>query len=235
MISIGATPAPIGRSSGVVYTERVKNKRVIKPIVYGNKAILLQQKNKDNHTHRWTLWVRAYDQEEDLGLYIRKVQFRLHESYPNSVRIVEKPPFEITETGWGEFDAQIKMYFVDVNEKPVTAFHYIRLHQPLVTLKNGTTMVLKEHYDEIVFNEPTEPMYAALMNFHSYKKSPSFEHARHQLKELLDSQNKEIIGEIEDLKRSLKDACDLLQKYRQEKAEDAKEQQQNESQRTVNS
>uniref|UniRef100_A0A183C0E3 Protein AF-9 homolog n=1 Tax=Globodera pallida TaxID=36090 RepID=A0A183C0E3_GLOPA len=91
---------PIGRSGGAVYTERVKNKRIVKPI-------------------RITpIDGRAYDPEEDLGHYIRKVQFRLHESYPNNVRIVERPPFEITETGWGEFDAQMKMYFVDVNEKP---------------------------------------------------------------------------------------------------------------------
>uniref|UniRef100_A0A914HED2 Protein AF-9 homolog n=1 Tax=Globodera rostochiensis TaxID=31243 RepID=A0A914HED2_GLORO len=201
--------------------------------LYGNKAVLLQLKNKENHTHRWTLYVRAYDPEEDLGHYIRKVQFRLHESYPNNVRIVERPPFEITETGWGEFDAQMKMYFVDVNEKPVTAFHYIRLHHPLVTLKNGSTMVLKEHYDEIVFNEPTEPMYGALMKFHSYKKSPSFEQARHHLRELLDSQNKEIVGEIEDLKRSLKDACELMQKYRQERSEGARGEQPDEGQQSA--
>lgn len=33
--------------------------------------------------------------------------------------VVEKPPYEVTETGWGEFEVQIRIYFVDVNEKPV--------------------------------------------------------------------------------------------------------------------
>jgi len=49
-------------------------------------------------------------------------------------------------------------------------FHYLRLHQPLIELKNGQKMVLKELYDEIIFNEPTEPMYRALMKHPNHKK-----------------------------------------------------------------
>jgi YEATS domain-containing protein 4 len=42
---------------------------------------------------------------------------------------VDKPPFEVTETGWGEFDIQIKIFFVpEANEKPVTFFHHLKLH-----------------------------------------------------------------------------------------------------------
>ncbi|CAK5055883.1 unnamed protein product [Meloidogyne enterolobii] len=113
-------------SGGVVYTERVRNKRVIKPLIYGNYAVIFPQKNSKGHTHKWTIFIRPYDRDEDLSIYIRKVQFRLHESYPNNVRIVEKAPFELSETGWGEFDIQIKLYFTDVNEKPVCRFlHFI--------------------------------------------------------------------------------------------------------------
>ena len=33
-----------------------------------------------------------------------------------------KPPYEVSETGWGEFEIIIKIYFVDPTERPVS--HY---------------------------------------------------------------------------------------------------------------
>ncbi|VDK49655.1 unnamed protein product [Gongylonema pulchrum] len=88
------------------------------------------------------------------------------------IPVVEKPPYEVTETGWGEFEVQIRIFFVDVNEKPVTAFHYLRLFQPQVTLPNGKTMVAAEYYDEIVFQEPTIPMYKILSSQEGRKLEP---------------------------------------------------------------
>lgn len=35
--------------------------------------------------------------------------------------VVTKPPYEITETGWGEFEIIIKIFFIDPNERPVRA------------------------------------------------------------------------------------------------------------------
>ena len=34
--------------------------------------------------------------------------------------VVTKPPYEITETGWGEFEIIIKIFFIDPNERPVS-------------------------------------------------------------------------------------------------------------------
>ena len=34
--------------------------------------------------------------------------------------VVSKPPYEIQETGWGEFEIIIKIFFVDPNERPVS-------------------------------------------------------------------------------------------------------------------
>ena len=82
-----------------------------------------------------------------MSVYVRKVQFKLHESYPNPVRstshpvfvlwfyvvminvhsinceptVLTKPPYEINETGWGEFEVVIKIYFMDSSEKPVSS------------------------------------------------------------------------------------------------------------------
>lgn len=36
------------------------------------------------------------------------------------MRTVLEPPFEITETGWGEFELTIRIYFQDSSERPVT-------------------------------------------------------------------------------------------------------------------
>ena len=34
--------------------------------------------------------------------------------------VVLKPPYEVTETGWGEFEVIIKIYFNDPTERPVS-------------------------------------------------------------------------------------------------------------------
>lgn len=40
--------------------------------------------------------------------------------YSFSFSVVTKPPYEITETGWGEFEIIIKIFFIDPNERPVS-------------------------------------------------------------------------------------------------------------------
>jgi YEATS domain-containing protein 4 len=41
----------------------------------------------------------------------------------------DKAPFQVTETGWGEFDVQIKILFVaESGEKPITTYHRLKLH-----------------------------------------------------------------------------------------------------------
>lgn len=45
------------------------------------------------------------------------------------VSAIERPPFEVTETGWGEFDIIIKIFFVpEAAEKPLTFTHHLKLH-----------------------------------------------------------------------------------------------------------
>jgi hypothetical protein len=42
---------------------------------------------------------------------------------------VDKAPFQVTETGWGEFPLQIKLTFVsEAQEKPLTIVHQLKLH-----------------------------------------------------------------------------------------------------------
>lgn len=72
-------------------------------------------------------------ENEDMSNYVKKVHFKLHESYANPNRIVTKPPYEITETGWGEFEIVIKIYFHDSNERPVYIFVFETVYFVYVT------------------------------------------------------------------------------------------------------
>ena len=93
---------------------------ILKPIIYGNVAKYFGKKREeDGHTHQWTVYVRPYD-NEDMSAYIKKINFKLHDSYANQNRVITKPPYEVTETGWGEFEIVIKIYFQDPNERPVS-------------------------------------------------------------------------------------------------------------------
>lgn len=94
----------------------------MKSIVYGSIAKDIKyQKREDGHTHKWCVYVRPY-LDEDMSKWVKKIRFKLHESYDIPTRIVETPPFEITETGWGEFEFTIKIFFVDPNERTVSMY-----------------------------------------------------------------------------------------------------------------
>ncbi|PWZ03129.1 protein AF-9 [Testicularia cyperi] len=86
-----------------------------------------------------TISTRGRDQEhdyhkmvggkDDISHFIKRVQFKLHDTYAQPTRNIDKPPFSVTETGWGEFEIQIKIFFVpEANEKPITLFHHLKLH-----------------------------------------------------------------------------------------------------------
>ncbi|KAI8084395.1 yeats-domain-containing protein [Gilbertella persicaria] len=146
-------------------TKRIKGISVSRPFYYGSIAYSLNGKkaSEAEHTHRWTVMVKGLN-NEDLSYYIKKVVFKLHETYPNPLRTVEHPPFEVSETGWGEFEIMIKIHFhAAASEKPVVLYHHLRLH-PYEDDLNGQSWpkdkpVMSLLYDELVFNEPTEALY----------------------------------------------------------------------------
>ena len=111
--------------------------------------------------HEWKCLSKQFI---SLCRYVKKVQFRLHDSYANCNRIVSKPPYEVSETGWGEFEVQIKIHFHDAAaEKPVTIYHVLKLFhsqtgdsQPTSSaMVQGRKTVVSEYYDEIVFQVHT--------------------------------------------------------------------------------
>ncbi|VFQ99866.1 unnamed protein product [Cuscuta campestris] len=137
--------------------KRLNDAEVYVPIVYGTIAFWLGKKATETQSHKWTVYVRGAT-NEGLGVVIKRVEFQLHPSFNNPVRVVESPPFELSECGWGEFEIGISLFFHnDVSEKKLHLFHHLKLYSeaepgPVSTKKP----VVVEKYDEIVFPEPSE-------------------------------------------------------------------------------
>lgn len=55
-------------------------------LVYGSIATPIKKPDSD-HTHKWTVYVRGFH-EENISSYIKRVVFRLHDSFPNPSRCV---------------------------------------------------------------------------------------------------------------------------------------------------
>jgi YEATS domain-containing protein 4 len=139
-------------------------------LVYGSEAQLFDPAKRpanipEDHTHQWRVFVKGVN-DEDISYWLKKVQFKLHETYAQSVRTIESPPFEVTETGWGEFEIQIKLYFVpESTEKPQTLWHSLKLHHyglDAEERKARREVVISQNYEEVMFNEPVEPFYDLL-------------------------------------------------------------------------
>lgn len=52
---------------------------ISRAIVYGSIATPIK-KPENEHTHKWTVYVRGFN-NEDISYYIRRVTFKLHESF----------------------------------------------------------------------------------------------------------------------------------------------------------
>lgn len=146
-------------------TKKIKDLEICVPIAYGTMSFWLGRKATETQSHMWTVCVRGA-QNEDLGVVIKKVVFQLHPSFTNARRVVDSPPFELTERGWGEFEIAISIFFHDdVSDKQLDLFHHLKLyseveHGPLSTKKP----VIVESYDEIVFPNPSEKFLARVHN-----------------------------------------------------------------------
>lgn len=119
-------------------------------IVYGSLATPIKKPDTD-HTHKWTVYVRPFNEKEDMSKYVKRVTFKLHDSFAQPLRQIDEAPWEVNETGWGEFTIQIKLSFHDPNQRPITLNHQLRLYPPedMGQLKTSKP-VLSEFYDEIV-------------------------------------------------------------------------------------
>ncbi|KAG8531307.1 uncharacterized protein KY384_002935 [Bacidia gigantensis] len=196
-------------------SKRVKSSQIHRPFIYGSIATpfdpsLPRPANLPaEHTHRWTVFLRPLTPDHDITHWLKKVQFKLHETYANSSRMIESAyqpfatastptsaggagrgdagaaaalaavgskwgegpggggqSFEVSETGWGEFEVQLKLYFVpEANEKAATLWHALKLHPygpRAEEMKEKRESVISVCYEEVVFTEPVEGFFDVL-------------------------------------------------------------------------
>ncbi len=164
-----APPSNVGK--------RVKGIQIFRPFIFGTTARPFDEKTNpkpagvpDDHTHSWEVFMKGVD-DTDITHWLRRVQFKLHESIPNHIRMIDGEPgkpFAVKETGWGEFEITIRLYYVaESGEKAQTLYHHLHLHP------YGRTDAEKEEmrrsgevrawtYEEQIFNEPYETFYEVL-------------------------------------------------------------------------
>lgn len=72
--------------------KRVKLTQVRRPFIVGSTAVPFNETTNpkpagvpDTHTHSWRVFVKGVD-DTDITYWVRRVQFKLHESIPNYVR-----------------------------------------------------------------------------------------------------------------------------------------------------
>lgn len=154
-------------------SKRLPNTTASLPIVYGSIAFYLGKKADELQTHEWTLFLRGPNQLEDHlnSLVISKVVFQLHPSFAQPTRELTEPPYEVTERGWGEFEAQIRIHWKDPSEQTTIVNHTIKLYPQGSPPTSGTAKndsqstekpVVAETYDEVVFTDPTESFFRSL-------------------------------------------------------------------------
>ena len=121
-------------------------------IIVGNVSKYLvtdTRKENDKSTHKWMVYVRGPAEEPDISHYIKSVWFFLHPSYiPNDIVQVNKPPFQITRRGWGEFPVRVQLHFKDGRTKRCDIIHNLKLDKTytgLQTLGAETVVNLELH------------------------------------------------------------------------------------------
>ncbi|XP_078448358.1 transcription initiation factor TFIID subunit 14b-like isoform X2 [Wolffia australiana] len=145
--------------------KRLKDMEVSIPIVYGTMSFWLGKKATEYNSHKWTVYVRGAT-NEDLSLVIKRAVFQLHPSFDNPKRVVESAPFEVSESGWGEFEIAISLFFHnDVCDRQLDLYHQLKLYPEEESGPQSTKKpVVVETYDEIVFSDPLESFFARIQN-----------------------------------------------------------------------
>ncbi|CAH0717038.1 unnamed protein product, partial [Brenthis ino] len=107
---------------------RNKKKHRYRIIIGNTSKYAPPASRQDRSTHKWLLYVRA-PPPRDASRVLRAVHVQLHRSYaPHHAVYIDKPPFQVSRRGWGEFPARVTLHFTlpDIN-RPATVTHTIKL------------------------------------------------------------------------------------------------------------
>lgn len=154
-------------------SKRVRGTQVYRHFIIGNTACNLPSPGypdppPDGHTKGWKVYVRPLPNGPDMGSWLKKVQFKLHHTYTDASRTIEAPgPYEVMETGYGEFAVEIRLYFAqESGEKAVYREHYLILapygSEEQRKMQEDQNLVVAERLETIEFNEPTGDFFRSL-------------------------------------------------------------------------
>lgn len=153
-------------------SKRMKGVRISRNFIIGNTCVQLPHKDfpdpPEGHSKGWKVYVRPLPNGPDITTWLKKVQFKLHHTYADPSRTIEAPgPFEISETGYGEFGVEIRLYFTaEANEKAQYREHYLILSNygssEQQERQNAQNLVVAERMETVEFNEPTADFYKSM-------------------------------------------------------------------------
>jgi YEATS domain-containing protein 1/3 len=105
----------------------------------GHSASRKTKPSKEGFTHDWELFVRGQD-GNDIGHFVEKVVFNLHESFPKPKRVIKEPPYTVKEAGYAGFVLKIDIYLKNRDEPKKVTFDYDLDLQPIKTQINEITI-----------------------------------------------------------------------------------------------
>jgi len=85
------------------------------PLKFNNYAKRVGSRGK----YEWFEWWVFMDEPHDRIDKVKSVEYRLHDTFPNPIRVVEdqNSNFALISEGWGEFLIFITIYFKDGTEE----------------------------------------------------------------------------------------------------------------------
>ncbi|KAK4502731.1 hypothetical protein PRZ48_006157 [Zasmidium cellare] len=154
-------------------SKRVKGAKIFRHFIIGNEAHVLPHPGfpdppPEGHTKGWKVYVRPLPNGPDMTTWLKKVQFKLHHTYADPSRTIEAPgPFELSETGYGEFGVEIRLYFApESGEKAIYREHFLQLQtygsDEQKARQEKENKIVAERLETIEFNEPTQEFFRTL-------------------------------------------------------------------------
>lgn len=89
----------------------------------GHAASRKTKPSKEGFTHDWELFVRGHE-GSDIGHFVEKVAFNLHESFPKPKRVIKEAPYTVKEAGYAGFVLTIDIYLKNRDEPKKVTFEY---------------------------------------------------------------------------------------------------------------
>jgi len=124
-----------GKQKEDIKEKKEKKEKDLCPDVFyvGNLHQELKDVNQrqDRNCHRWTLFVSSEaDSISSCASFIDHVDVDLHPTFDPPTVTLRSDALTLSRLGWGVFDIQLKIHFVDKSRKPVKHVHHLSFSHP---------------------------------------------------------------------------------------------------------